>query len=239
MTSTRTTKTPVDLKTITDVRDLPELVVTETAIKEAAELENQTAISESTFEKKPRRVKHYLNNKDMLAEVLKSKAQGRMTENLGKMLIMLCRRYATRPNLIGYSYNEDMQGFALVNLCRTWASFNEEKTNNPFAYYTQCVKNSFNYFLNIEKNERVGRDKLRIEQGLDPSWNYQQEHASQAYDAAMDASFSDDSDAHINVMAEVAHTASPKYYADGEGESETTDEGGSEGETSEEGNKEE
>lgn len=200
-----------------------DLTIEESTINEAAELEQQI---ETVAAGKKTRPRHYLNNRDMMEEVRKSKAQGRLTENLGKMFILLCRRYATRPNLIGYSYNEDMQSAAILNLCRTWASFNEEKSNNPFAYYTQCIKNSFNYYLNNEKRERQVRDELRVQQGLDPSWNYQQETASQAYDSAMDATFTDDTDTHINGIVEHAQIRNPKYYSgemDGDIEDDSTE----------------
>lgn len=119
---------------------------------------------------------NYLNNRDLLAEVIKSKENGQMTDKLARMLMMLCKRYASRGNFANYSYNEDMQGYALQQLCNTWNNFDPAKSSNPFAFFTQCVKNSFIQYLNQEKRERKRKDSLLIEYGFNPSYTYQVEH---------------------------------------------------------------
>ena len=68
------------------------------------------------------RKKNYLNNKNILAEVLVSKANDNtLTPKLGHMLLTLAERYSKKPNFVGYSYREDMVGFALLQLMRTLA----------------------------------------------------------------------------------------------------------------------
>lgn len=114
----------------------------------------------------------YLNNKELLAEVRESKKIGRMTDTLAKMLILLCSKYAKKGNFVNYSYNEDMQGYAMMMLVRTWNSFDPEKGSNPFAFFTQCIKNSFIQYLKIEGKQRMVRDVLMIDQGLNPSYGY-------------------------------------------------------------------
>lgn len=121
--------------------------------------------------------KKYLNNKDLLIEIKKSKEQGRMTNELAKMLQLLCHRYGSKGNYINYTYNEDMQAYAMMMLCKTWASFDAEKSNNPFAFYTQCIKHSFSQFLNSEKKQRDIRDAVLVENGLNPSFTYQLDHS--------------------------------------------------------------
>ena len=127
--------------------------------------------------KKPKK-RNYLNNRDLLSEVLLSKLNDppKMTDKLARMLMMLCARYGRRSNFANYTYNEDMQAYAMMMLVRTWNSFNPEKSNNPFAFFTQCVKNSFIQFLNSEKRHRVIRDELMVNKGLNPSYTYQLEH---------------------------------------------------------------
>lgn len=125
--------------------------------------------------KPPRKVK-YLNNKDLLAEVVKSKQQGKMTNELAKMLMLLTARYGKKGNFSGYTYNEDMQAYAMMMLVRTWNSFNPEKSSNPFAFFTQCIKHSFIQYLNQEKRQRTIRDELLVDNGLSPSYNYQMDH---------------------------------------------------------------
>jgi DNA-directed RNA polymerase specialized sigma24 family protein len=115
----------------------------------------------------------YLNNKELLAAVKQSKVDGRMSDTLARMLQLLCSKYAKKGNFINYSYNEDMQAYAMMMLVRTWNSFDPEKSNNPFAFFTQCVKNSFIQYLNQEQRQRDVRDLLLIDQGLNPSYGFE------------------------------------------------------------------
>jgi DNA-directed RNA polymerase specialized sigma24 family protein len=125
---------------------------------------------------KPTKKVKYLNNRDLLAEVVKSKQQGKMTNELAKMLTLLTARYGKKGNFSGYTYNEDMQAYAMMMLVRTWNSFDPEKSSNPFAFFTQCIKHSFIQYLNQEKRQRTIRDELLVDNGLTPSYNYQMEY---------------------------------------------------------------
>lgn len=122
----------------------------------------------------------YLNNKELLAEVKNSKDAGRMSNNLAKMLQLLCSKYAKKGNYVNYSYNEDMQAYAMMMLVRTWNSFDPQKSNNPFAFFTQCVKNSFIQYLNQEQRQRDVRDLLLIDQGLNPSYGYEDDDGGES-----------------------------------------------------------
>lgn len=123
--------------------------------------------------KKRRKPANYLNNADMLKEVIESHRIGKMTPGLAKMLTLLAQRYGSKSNFANYTYNDDMQAYALMMLCKTWKNFNPEKYSNPFAYYTQCVKNCFRQYLVIEKKHRNIRDKLLVAHGMTPSYTYQ------------------------------------------------------------------
>ena len=120
----------------------------------------------------PKRKKNYLNNSDLLIELKKSREQDRVTENLGAMFLALVKRYASIPRFSGYSYNDEMQLFALFTLCKVWKGFDAERFNNPFAYFTQIVHNSFHQLDNRERRQRDIRDALLVDQGKNPSFNY-------------------------------------------------------------------
>lgn len=128
--------------------------------------------------KKRKRVVNYLNNKDMMIQVIESHRIGKMTDELAKMLTLLTKRYGSRANLVNYTYNDDMQAYAMMMFCRTWKNFNPEKYNNPFAYYTQCIKNCFRQYLVSEKKHRNIRDKSLVAIGMTPSHTYQLEQGS-------------------------------------------------------------
>jgi len=110
-----------------------------------------------------------------------SKDHGRITENLGKMFIKLSERYAQRSNWRGYTYVDEMKGQAILQLSHIGLQFDESKSENPFAYYTAAVTNSFTRILNIEKKSQNIRDDLLEEAGLTPSMTRQnsQEYAGE------------------------------------------------------------
>jgi len=98
---------------------------------------------------------------------------GTMTRKLAMMFMKLCERYATRSNWRGYSYNEEMRGQALLQLSQIGLQFDESKSQNPFAYYTAAITNSFTRILNIEKKNHNIRDDILEMNGLNPSWSRQ------------------------------------------------------------------
>lgn len=105
-----------------------------------------------------------------------NKDHGRITENLGKMYIKLADRYAQRSNWRGYTYIDEMKGQAILQLSQIGLQFDESKSENPFAYYTAAVTNSFTRILNIEKKSQNIRDDLLEEAGLTPSSTRQNAH---------------------------------------------------------------
>ena len=102
-----------------------------------------------------------------------SKEHGKMTKKLAMMFMKLCERYATRSNWRGYTYNEEMRGQALLQLSQIGLQFDESKSQNPFAYYTAAITNSFTRILNIEKKMQNIRDDILEMNGLNPSWTRQ------------------------------------------------------------------
>jgi hypothetical protein len=62
-----------------------------------------------------------------------------------------------------------MKGQAILQLSHIGLKFDEMKSENPFAYYTAAVTNSFTRILNEEKKGQNIRDDLLVEAGLTPS----------------------------------------------------------------------
>ena len=84
---------------------------------------------------------------------------GKMTNQLAMMYMKLCERYGTRANWRGYTYNDEMQSQALMQLSQIGLQFDESKSDNPFAYYTAAITNSFTRILNLEKKNQTIRDR--------------------------------------------------------------------------------
>ena len=109
-----------------------------------------------------------------------SKGHGRVTEELGRMFLKLADRYGTRSNWRGYTYNDEMRAQAVLQLSQIGLQFDESKSENPFAYYTAAVTNSFTRVLNIEKKNQNIRDDILEQNGLNPSWTRQFNNSPEA-----------------------------------------------------------
>jgi len=102
-----------------------------------------------------------------------SLTHGKITNELAKMYMKLCERYGTRSNWRGYTYNDEMQSQALMQLSQIGLQFDESKSENPFAYYTAAITNSFTRILNIEKKNQNIRDDIMEQNDLMPSMSRQ------------------------------------------------------------------
>ena len=105
------------------------------------------------------------------------KTCGQATEKLAMMWMKLCERYATRGNVRGYTYNDEMKGQAILQLAQIGLQFDESKSNNPFAYYTAAVTNSFVRIINIEKRNQNIRDDILEMNHMNPSFTRQNQGA--------------------------------------------------------------
>tara|TARA_Y100001973_G_C5204324_1_gene340338 strand:- start:1685 stop:2665 length:981 start_codon:yes stop_codon:yes gene_type:complete len=104
---------------------------------------------------------------------------GKITNSLAMMFMKLCERYGTRSNWRGYTYNDEMQSQALMQLSQIGLQFDESKSENPFAYYTAAITNSFTRILNIEKKNQNIRDDLLEQNNMMPSFTRQQNNTTQ------------------------------------------------------------
>lgn len=102
-----------------------------------------------------------------------SKEHGKATDKLAMMWMKLVDRYATRGNVRGYTYNDEMKGQAILQLAQIGLQFDESKSQNPFAYYTAAVTNSFVRVINIEKRNQNIRDDILEMNDLNPSFTRQ------------------------------------------------------------------
>jgi len=98
------------------------------------------------------------------------KTKGQATDTLARMWLKLVDRYATKGNVRGYTYNDEMKGQAILQLSQIGLQFDESKSNNPFAYYTAAVTNSFVRVINIEKKNQNIRDDILEQNDLNPSY---------------------------------------------------------------------
>jgi hypothetical protein len=111
-----------------------------------------------------------------------NKDHGKMTPMLARMFIKLCERYGSKGNWRGYTYNDEMRSQALLQLSQVGLQFDESKSNNPFAYYTATITNSFTRVLNVEKRNQNLRDDILEQNGLNPSYTRQTDNSIRSPD---------------------------------------------------------
>jgi len=103
---------------------------------------------------------------------------GVITNNLAVMFIKLTDRYGTRANWRNYTYNDEMRCQALLHLSAIALKFDESRSSNPFAYFTQILKNSFLRVLSVEKKHQTIRDDILEMNHYTPSFTRQGEWGS-------------------------------------------------------------
>jgi hypothetical protein len=108
--------------------------------------------------------KHYVNNKELyaimqeyIAKVKQSKEERwnqppQVPNYVGRCLIQIANRLATKPNFSGYTYKEEMISDGIENALMYINNFNPEKSKNPFAYFTQIIY--FAFIRRIQKEKK-------------------------------------------------------------------------------------
>lgn len=101
---------------------------------------------------------HYVTNNDLLAEIIKFKKDGKMSETLGKQLLTISAHYSTKSNFSGYTWKQDMISESVFTCVKYLKNFNPEKSTNAFAYVTQIIKNSFKLYITDQKKHSKIKD---------------------------------------------------------------------------------
>lgn len=107
---------------------------------------------------------HYVDNKRLYGEMIKyvneynqAKKDGdeppRVPEYIGKCIWLIANRLSTNRNFVGYTYREEMIGDAIENCLRYLHNFDPDKSNNPFAYFTQIMYYAFLRRIDKEKKQ--------------------------------------------------------------------------------------
>lgn len=105
--------------------------------------------------------------------------KGQISNRLIRSLMTLVDRYSQRGNFRNYTYLDDMKGQALVQLSHAALKFDESKSDNPFAFYTTCIRHCFIKILKDEKKNRQIRDELLTNAGMSASYSFQEDFHEQ------------------------------------------------------------
>ena len=114
--------------------------------------------------------KNYVNNKDLFQALVEygklckeaedcGDPKPRCPDYIGKCVLLIATRLATKPNFSGYTYKEDMISDGIENCLQYMGNFNPEKSENPFAYFTQIIWFAFLRRIQKEKKQMYIRFK--------------------------------------------------------------------------------
>jgi hypothetical protein len=82
----------------------------------------------------------YLNNKELFIELIISKAQGKLTRPAQKMLELLAKQAIRKMRYWSNDDKMDCYQSGLLDMFQNWYNFNEDKSINAFAYFTEVFK---------------------------------------------------------------------------------------------------
>jgi len=84
----------------------------------------------------------YLNNKLLYEEIMRAQETGVISNKLGRAFMLLAQRLGSRGNFCGYSYRDEMEGYAVERMVVAVGNFNGVLYQNAFAYMSQVAKNA-------------------------------------------------------------------------------------------------
>ena len=128
--------------------------------------------------KKPKIKPHYVDNKKFLEAMVeyrekcrvaeeKNKKKPDVTNYIGECFLKIANHLSYRPNFINYTYRDDMISDGIENCLQYMSNFNPEKSNNPFAYFTQIIYYAFIRRIQKEKKQMLVKSKLIANAGIE------------------------------------------------------------------------
>ena len=114
---------------------------------------------------------HYVNNAEFLAALIEyrnkvkeaqesGKPKPQIPNYVGECILKIANHLAYKPNFINYSYRDDMVLDGIENCIQYIDNFNPDKSNNPFAYFTQIIFYAFLRRITKEKKQAYIKGKL-------------------------------------------------------------------------------
>tara|TARA_Y100000389_G_scaffold201952_1_gene245958 strand:- start:7047 stop:7517 length:471 start_codon:yes stop_codon:yes gene_type:complete len=121
---------------------------------------------------------HYVNNKEFLAALInyrqdieiakiKEKPRPRVPEYIGECFLKIATHLSYRPNFVNYMFKDDMICDGIENCLQYIDNFNPEKSQNPFAYFTQIIYFAFLRRIQREKKQLDIKTRILEKSGFD------------------------------------------------------------------------
>ena len=125
-----------------------------------------------------KRSEHYVNNKEFLAALirhrenieiaeLQGKEKPRIPRYIGECFLKIATHLSFKPNFVNYMFKEDMISDGIENCVQYIHNFNPDKSQNPFAYFTQIIHYAFLRRIQKEKKQLEIKNKILERTGFD------------------------------------------------------------------------
>ena len=125
-----------------------------------------------------KRSEHYVNNKEFLAALIKhredieiaeiqGKEKPRIPRYIGECFLKIATHLSFKPNFVNYMFKEDMISDGIENCVQYIHNFNPEKSQNPFAYFTQIIHYAFLRRIQKEKKQLEIKNKILEKTGCE------------------------------------------------------------------------
>jgi len=126
---------------------------------------------------KRKRSDHYVNNKDFLAALIKyredveiaslqDKPKPVIPRYIGECFLKIANHLSFKPNFVNYMFKDDMICDGIENCVQYIHNFNPNKSENPFAYFTQIIYYAFLRRIQREKRQLEIKNKILERSGF-------------------------------------------------------------------------
>jgi DNA-directed RNA polymerase specialized sigma24 family protein len=121
---------------------------------------------------------HYVNNRELLEALIVYRTKvaaakeadlpkPRITNYLGDCFLKIATHLSYKPNFVNYMFREDMISDGIENCVQYIHNFNPERSQNPFAYFTQIIHYAFLRRIQKEKKQLEIKNKIIERTGFD------------------------------------------------------------------------
>tara|TARA_B100000287_G_scaffold374317_1_gene374058 strand:- start:118 stop:681 length:564 start_codon:yes stop_codon:yes gene_type:complete len=120
---------------------------------------------------KKKKTAHYIDNaqflqamKDWKESCKEAEETGEpippVTNYIGECFLKIANGLSYRPNFINYTYRSEMVSDGIENCLQYIHNFDPDKSNNPFAYFTQIIYYAFLRRIQKEKKQTHIKNKM-------------------------------------------------------------------------------
>jgi hypothetical protein len=116
------------------------------------------------------KAKNYINNKTLYTSMIEhrtklkdaidnNRTKPQVSNYIGQSILLICNNLAKKPNFSGYTYKQEMISDGIIDCIAAVDNFDPDRTNNPFAYFTQIAWNAFIRRIHKEKKQTYIKHK--------------------------------------------------------------------------------